>query len=461
MSSLKSPKTLILCTLTLFLAFLVTLWISKDSLKSYFLKSSIRPTVGEDYSQLKITYSDLFEHNSEEFNIAGKPDFPINTDSAYPVNSASVINLSEKIHLESLLNIAYSQPKKSRPTMKMNLMLQTNKWQRICKEKKEIVKITISPFGSLNDSSLELANQTPQQLTDESLTAKTIRLFNYFLLIKQNGDSPTGEDFNIPFDEFCQIYGYGQCQNQAFALADLFEKNNIPARLVQLPDPPHFIVEAKVDQKWIAFDPLLNIAFINSKNSLDFAEVQNNIDSALNEFAGENSNQAKFYYQQKKVTIVPFTSDLQKDSNKFSFSLGDHQSIEYDFNGNLPWRTTRNLRVPKNSIGLIRLDKGVSKLFEVTTPYSMNSAIVEFLYKDTAIKVDDSEIYSNPSWSYTRLVRYLWGHKSARIEATKPIKLATILQFSILPYYKYTDGFIRVNARDNMQIQVTIDYFVD
>lgn len=438
----------------------------KSHLKGDFLSITNRPAVGEDFGELKIVYADLFEHNSRAFKIAGRPEFPLDTDSAYPASSASIKELTEKIKLESLLNIAYSRSEKPRPTRTVNLSLKTNRWQNILADKKEIAKITIksAPGTSLTGVGIELVKQIPSQPTDANLIAKAVRLFNYFLSIKNNGTSPLGEEFNIPFDKFSRIYGYGQCSNQSYALADLFEKNAIPARLVKLSNPAHTVVEAKVsDEKWAVFDPLLGSAFADAEKNivLDFDEVQENPDAALKQFvAEENYEKSKYYYEKNTAVIIPFVEEAQTDEN-FSFSLNEDQFIEYDFDEHLPWLTKRNITVPDETVGFIKLFKGAGTDFQISSPYAVVSVVAQFLNSDTKIKVDGSEVPYDPSWEFTRLVRYVWFRSTAKIETSKPVNLTIVSQFSILPYHRFTDGLLRVNAREKETARITVEYFAD
>ena len=466
----KKPSTFVnKKSVTLFILFslaLLGLYSVRNSIKAYFIQSKNRPTIGEDFGNLKIIYKDLFDYNSNTFNVAGSPEFSINTEKPYPVRAGEIDDLTEKIRTENLINIAYSQKEEAGSTQVKNLVVKTNQWHKISQEHKKVKKITLkSVSGNLiNDVKVELIEQFPLENNAETLAGKSIRLFNYFLSVRRNGDSPLGRDFRISFEEFCEIYGYGQCNNQSYALADLFERNGIPVRLIRLSDPAHMLVEAKVtEQNWAAFDPLLGDYFIDAEKNLflNFNEIQVNLDAALKQFAVKDYEQSKFWYANNAAQIRPFVNS--KDSEKLrSLSVKGNQYIEYNFGANAPWLSMRNITPPpKETVGFIKFFQGEGTIFEINQPYPINSAVAEFLHGDTKLAVDNEEVIFNPSWKFARLDRFLWFDKQAKVEASKPINLAIILQFSILPYYRFTDGFIRVNAEENEEVEVMIEYLTN
>lgn len=450
-----------------FIIICLGLFTFKDYLKNYLIDSNYRPAIGNDFGKLKIIYIDLFNYNSNSYHIAGTSEFPIDSDTNYPIGKQSIEELTEKIRLETLLTLAYSQKNDNLPTKSKTLTVKTNDWQQILNKHEKIKSILLKSKTkvSLNNVNIELSENLPDVDINETVPAKAVRLFKYFLTLRRNGDSPVGDDFGISFNEFNTIYGYGQCSNQSFALADLFQKNGINVRIVQLSSPSHTLIEANIiDEQWVAFDPLLGIYYADLENGifLNFEEIQETLESTLQKFAKNNYRDSIYYYKNNQSNIIPFTNVNGGINRARSFLLSQEQTLEYNFSDNLPWLARRNLNPPpKDTIGYIKYFQGNGKVFNINRTYPLNSVTVDFLSENTDLFVDNKKVNYNPNWKTTQLVRYVWFHKTANIEASKPIGVTTILQISGLPYYKFTDGFIRVNANEKEDIELTVEYYIN
>ncbi len=471
MKTLKNSRDrkLFLCVfLSLFIFVFIMgvgfLYFRKD-LKSHFINSKNRPIIGSDYQDFKLIYKDLFNINSDAFQIAGMPEFPFSTDTAFPLKAESLEILNEKFKLENLISIAYSRKNEKLPTTTLSSKIRTNEWQKISIGRNKIIKLTIesaqeTPLSGIN---IELVNQPPVEIVDKDLLGKSLRLFNYFLSIRRNGESPSGKEFYIPFSEFKTVHGYGQCINQSFALADLFEKNGIQTRLISLTPNSHTVIEAKVtEQNWAVFDPLLGLAFIDSNNHtiLNFNDIKENLESSLMQFAGDNYDKAKFYYT-GNTTTRSFTP-ISAPEKLHAFFLDKQNFIEYQFEDSFLWLTKRNIvPPPEETIGFIKYYRGEGNDFTINEPYPLSSGIVKFSDKNTKLFIDDKEVLYNSSWTETDLIRYLWFRKSAEIKSDKPIQLTTISQFSILPFYRQTDGYVRINSDNEGLVKISVEYLLN
>ena len=73
----------------------------------------------------------------------------------------------------------------------------------------------------------------------------------------------------------CFVRGFGYCDQQAWALATLLAKKNIPARLVMVRSSlssGHSVSEVLIDGRWVVVDPGSNTVHYNKFNKLATAE---------------------------------------------------------------------------------------------------------------------------------------------------------------------------------------------
>src|SRR5687767_4857372 len=67
-----------------------------------------RPIAARDFRPLKSAFVDLHSLNSQRYQLAGNPGFPIVTDSRRPVGGAAVAELGVLMFREMLYSVAYA-----------------------------------------------------------------------------------------------------------------------------------------------------------------------------------------------------------------------------------------------------------------------------------------------------------------------------------------------------------------
>lgn len=420
-----------------------------------------RPIIGHDFDALRFVYFDLFNHNSEAYSLAGRPDFPVNSDTNYPTTGEAFNQLCRNLQREVFLKIAYSSRKAKVPTRSQYLRTRTNHTHRLVLGGEQITKISIRAAASETVENLKISLSKESQKTDceAKYSDKALRLFEQFLSLRRNGLNPLGRILRIPFEEFINVYGYGQCYNQSYALADLFARNKIAVRLIHIHHPRHVLVEAEVEpSKWAAFDPLLSQAFLDPVDNtpVSFVELQTNLETVLKRFRIKNIEEAKAYYSADAVTVEAF-QDANVERN-YSFNLGPNQDVEYSFAESYPWVHRRNLTSPPEEVlGHFKHFWGKGTKFLVTSPYPIVEAEVSIGARETELAVAGVEVAHQPGWDLVRLSRYLDYQKTLTVTSSQPVNLTTISQFSALPYPRTGDVSFRVDGTNDVAIDVRLE----
>ena len=478
--------------------------------RNWFTSIRSRPAVGTDFELMKIVYYDLYNTNSKKYHLAGEPEFPIDTDTLRFVSASDIKALQAVVREEMLNSIAYGANKKQEPSRRIEAVIPTNTFQQLVNVKglarivslkvqstdaTALTKVRVQMMAS-RDKEEETSGQTAKGGSNQA--QKVHKLFRQFLSTKSNGYNPLGKNADLTYDQLSNVYGYGQCDDQSHALADLFHENGIDSRILSLQNPSHSLIEASLgEDRWVAFDPYLSTAFMNpdTGEELSFAQVLSNPTRALNQYCPDDSlrtDALKFYTGQlSKIKNYSAYRSLDR-----SFDLQPNEQAQYVFNEMYPWITLRNVALPPDGVVGFLKRTIVLKPEITASPESVRSTSIKMPFPIVDAEVDfladgvKPELYVGSvgrqkvvydhDYHLTRLRRYIERNPLSR-EAdgvlrfqdtidlalnysnqprsdTGDVKLTVISELSSLPYYVLSDGFIKIVADENTRVTVTIEY---
>ena len=330
-------------------------------------RGGTRPSLALDYKQLKFAYSGLFTTNSARHHLAGDPAFGIATDSRRPVSDAQVRDIGRRMTREAIFSLAYRDEDTS-ATGTATRQLEPNReypTALLRDVRRVIVENTAagtSPGFRLAIHRVDSVPDGPGPADTESRAREALRIFDRFLSEKKNGSSPLGNQFDIPYDELVKVYGYGQCDNLSFALADLLHRKGIASALVHLRPNSHTVVEVDLGGRKGLLDPLLGIAFVDTTgmSSLQHDVILKQAAVLASEVAPQTQAVFRSYYVDARVSSVR-EFDARATARSRELRLGAGERAEYLFQQVYPWITTREIGAPPDdAVGFLRVTRLLS-----------------------------------------------------------------------------------------------------
>lgn len=442
-----------------------------------------RPPTAHDFRQLKTAYIDLYNLNSQRFELAGNPKFPIITDSRRPADGHAVAKLGDLMFREMLYSLAYSpdsepprqgrQPLIAHRSYSSAMLAHAREVLIVNQGRSQIEGVGLAPISA--DVRVPPEGPMPPG-PDPRRIART--LFDRFLTEKKNGPNPLGSDFNIRFVDMVEIYGYGQCHSLSYALARMLARHGLKASLVNTGPVLHTFVEADLGNVKGLLDPLLGIALIDSTGarSYDRDYVLTRASSIEPTLPETVRGEFQRYYRNATVVDVEPVSYRKSEDRVRTFALGPGDSAQYIFERIYPWITTRNLEFPpEGAVGFLRIsreleaadfrDRGEWSVAVIETPYPIVD--LEILQPTTGTLPElavlrgnvAERIHINGHTSLIRLARYLKGDGQQysvmlgvkRTNATH-IRVRAISQFALPRFQASTTERFEItgNAPDSL-----------
>lgn len=446
-------------------------------LRDWLAETKSRVVVGNDLAQAKILYLDLFDHNTRQYHLAGKPSFPINTDTLRYV-TAEKINQYQQGHLRELLNsLAYERKERldhevTARTEKRTLLVSTNQPIQIASisHKRRIKQISLRSLDQMPLENVEMSltpDAQPKPTTGAATPQMIAELLQKFAPLHQEGASPVGMDFRLSFDEFSKVYGYGQCANLSYAFCDLLSQYGIKTQILHLRGASHVLLQAQTTNGWMAVDPKLGIAFIssNQQSPLSFLEVRADIDRTIQtlHLAQPTQQQLRQYYQSAEIPEieqykpVPATRD-------YTFTLSNEETVEYDFKSTYPWLTARNVTPPPdNVLGAFKQKFHLRDRKAVHTPFPVVDVEARGITGAASLFVNDQAVSFDAKWDFVRLRRYFEnGEDNLRLNvAGNPagVDITVISQFSSLPFDTNSGAYLLIKASRDTQVKVEVEFY--
>ncbi|NUS95988.1 MAG: hypothetical protein HOQ11_01120 [Gemmatimonadaceae bacterium] len=450
-----------------------------------------RPSLALDYKQLKFAYSGLFAANSERHHLAGSPVFGIATDSRRPVSDVQVRDLGRRMTREAIFSLAY-QPEDTSAAGPATRQLEANR-QYPTALLRDVRRVVVENASTTGSPGFRLAIHRVDSVPDgpgpddtESRAREALRLFDRLLSEKVNGSAPLGNQFDIPYDELVKVYGYGQCDNLSFALADLLRRKGIPSSLVHLHPNSHTVVEADFGGKKGLLDPLLGIAFVDTTgmSSLQHDVILKQAAVLARELAPQTQAIFRSYYVDARVSSVR-EFDARATARSRELRLGAGERAEYLFEQVYPWITTRDIgSPPAGAVGFLRVtrtlsaadfvDRADGRIATLEMPYPIVDVEVVGDPGSTppvAIGTEHgfAKIEGVDSSGTARLARYLPGDGSQysvelRLEDNAAAQRATHLRVRVVSQFALprfapdpTRNFVVVSTVKDPALRVTLD----
>ena len=392
-----------------------------------------RPPSAHDFRQLKIAYIDLYALNSERFQLAGSPEFPIVTDSRRPADGEDVIKLGNSMFRELLYSLAYrsdSEPALIRgPRLIVqraysSAMLSHARGVSIANNgSRRVEGVGLTPI--VQDAGV-LGVETP--LSRDADAREIARaLFARFMTEKKNGPNPLGDDFKIRYVDMVEVYGYGQCHSLSYALARTLARHGLKASIVNTGPVRHTFVEADLGNVKAVLDPLLGIALIDSTASTSYSRdyVLRNAGSIESTLPQAVRAPFRQYYLNASIVDTESVTYRKSDDRTRTFALEPGDTAQYIFGRVYPWITSRNLAPPpEGAVGFLRISRNlVASEFRqrgdwsitlIETPYpivDLEILLPAGTHPDFMLLTANSEkqIHINGNPSLIRLARYLKG----------------------------------------------------
>jgi hypothetical protein len=335
------------------------------------LGADVRPwSTSADFEHLKIVYTDLYQLNTERTHLAGAPHFPVNTDSRRLASPEAVRQLSDLMAQEVMFSMAYGPsdtpgaPHGPQETLLADSLYPGTVLRRhgsIVVENASPQRVlgvgltTVSPVAATEVVSATASGRDRAQLAAD--------IFGVFVSDRRNGTSPLGRSFKIGHDDFVEVYGYGQCTNQSYALADELGRHGIRASVVEIGPRSHTFVEAEVGGGRAILDPLLGVALIDTAGVATFDHEQalrepgalarhlpwRTRAAFLSYYAGAHVERVE------RLAAMPSTAAVAR-----TFYLDPGERAEYLLESSYPWITTRNIeRPPPGTVGSLRVTREV------------------------------------------------------------------------------------------------------
>ncbi|HEX8848349.1 MAG TPA: hypothetical protein VF761_02360 [Gemmatimonadaceae bacterium] len=454
-------------------------------------RGGARPSLALDYKQLKFAYSGLFAANSERHHLAGTPAFGISTDSRRPVSDVQVRDLGRRMMREAIFSLAYQEEDTSGPGSASGRLEPNREYPTamLRNARRVIVENTAagtSPGFRLAIHRVDSLPDGPGSVGTEGRAREALRIFDRFLSEKKNGSSPLGNRFDIPYDELVKVYGYGQCDNLSFALADLLHRKGIASALVHLGPNSHTVVEVDLGGKKGLLDPLLGVAFVDTTGmaSLQHDVILKQAAVLAREVAPQTQAIFRSYYVAARVSSVR-EFDARATARSRELRLGAGERAEYLFQQVYPWITTRDIESPpEGAVGFLRVTRYLSaddfiqradgRVATLEMPYPVVD--VELVGEPgsmpgVAIGTSDGfkEVQGIDSSGTTRLARYLRGDGSqyavelrlkddAAVPAARRMLVRVVSQFA-LPRFAPdpTRNFLVASTAAHPELRVTLD----